>query len=513
MHKWGAALMVWLILALGAARAGYLTDCQYFYQVGDLASASGACRLATIYDPSSLRAWQLVTRVLIAAKRFGQARRSLARLKSLDPQGSAPALLGARLDLAEGQPELALATLARLHSSPSKWWWSAQAWLQLAQTGQAVRALERELAADPASVRGRLLLARLLLPTQPSRSLSLLGAIQDPSAAALSQIGITEWALGRSGAVHTLESAIQNPAALSGSQYRQALGVLTLAYFGTGQFQNGNLALGQLASNEDLTNQLLHGLFPVLLLLLALLVLHLLGESRIEPLATPEALVGPQPWGVLASYRQLLLALLLALIVSSAVGSAVYGNLLALWTPVQSELIRPIFLITWTLAALALLWPDVQRRGWKTWEMLVNTPRDLPAAALLGLAWAALSLGYAYLTRSWAAPWGGTVLPLQRPGLALLLTALVLPLSELYFRSYALFPLQKRYGPSTAVAILALLYALVLGIPLPLLLVESLLLSWLARWENSTATSLVARWGLYLGLFLAALIFPATRLW
>jgi membrane protease YdiL (CAAX protease family) len=86
--------------------------------------------------------------------------------------------------------------------------------------------------------------------------------------------------------------------------------------------------------------------------------------------------------------------------------------------------------------------------------------------------------------------------------------AILLPLSELYFRAFVMPPLIKRYDRSLAFFIAAALSALSFASPLFLLIAVGLLLSEVFRRTNSGVNPLIAQLVLNFGLIMAVQFVP-----
>lgn len=509
--------------SLGNTTSSYTVQCANFYRAKDYLSARGQCQLAATDNPQDARAWQLLTASALALEDYSTATRALTQAQSLAGSQDETRLLEAELNLAQNSFEAALSVSDSVRqNSQRKLMVRAKALDALERKAEAIEAYRLVLSYFPTDDAARVALAQRLLEQQPDEALIVLERGTGQSADLLAQQGYTEWAKGEGQkAILTLEKSLdlaaQNPRTLSPEQRVRALTALSMAYYGAGEFGEGNLVLQQLGENYNLLGHLLEFFIPFLLPLLLLLLLHLFGESRIEPLTTLEFDEGQRPWTVSSVYRILLVSLLGGLVMSMVYGSALYSNLLALWTPLQRNEALPIFYFTFAMLVFALTWQSLRSQGWKPNTLLFAPylPQNLSLGILTGIAWAFVSVLYANLTRSLPQPWNGYFLPLELPSFWLIFALLALPLTEPFWRAYAFTPLEKRYERPIAVGILVCLYGLIFGVPLPLMLLEGALLMGLTLYKrnNSSTPAMAMRFTLYISLGVVAFLLPAVRVW
>ena len=509
--------------SLGNTTSSYTVQCANFYRAKDYLSARGQCQLAATDNPQDARAWQLLTASALALEDYSTATRALTQAQSLAGSQDETRLLEAELNLAQNSFEAALSVSDSVRqNSQRKLMVRAKALDALERKAEAIEAYRLVLSYFPTDDVARVALAQRLLEQQPDEALIVLERGTGQSADLLAQQGYTEWAKGEGQkAILTLEKSLdlaaQNPRTLSPEQRVRALTALSMAYYGAGEFGEGSLVLQQLGENYNLLGHLLEFFIPFLLPLLLLLLLHLFGESRIEPLSTLEFDEGQRPWTVSSVYRILLVSLLGGLVMSMVYGSALYSNLLALWTPLQRNEALPIFYFTFAMLVFALTWQSLRSQGWKPNTLLFAPylPQNLSLGILTGIAWAFVSVLYANLTRSLPQPWNGYFLPLELPSFWLIFALLALPLTEPFWRAYAFTPLEKRYERPIAVGILVCLYGLIFGVPLPLMLLEGALLMGLTLYKrnNSSTPAMAMRFTLYISLGVVAFLLPAVRVW
>jgi len=301
------------------------------------------------------------------------------------------------------------------------------------------------------------------------------------------------------GAVNYLDAAAGARTLRERGELQNDLRDLALVYYGQGDLRSGHLALRTAQRQGNLLANLLSSSLFWLLVLLAVVALQLIAESRIEPTSSVEVIEGPEPWSVGDVYRTLLLGLTGAGLISLGYSYWVYQNPLAIVTPLQSSEVRAIFLITLALLLSLLSVWRVQRNRWDAMEVLIGRPHDIPLGMLIGLG--LLGAALLYLTYAPQVPWlGYFYLDFAQLTPTLIGAVVVLPLLELFFRSFALPPMLHRYGASLAIAISSGLYALVLGSPLVLLLIAGAALSEGFRRSGNGLTPLIAQWVFYLGL-------------
>ena len=93
------------------------------------------------------------------------------------------------------------------------------------------------------------------------------------------------------------------------------------------------------------------------------------------------------------------------------------------------------------------------------------------------------------------------------------LPLLLLPLTELFFRAYAVYPLEKRYGLTLTYMILSLMYALSFGSPVLLLAGGGAILLAITNRLRSSAPAVVSQWVYYATLIVVMLAVPVVRTW
>ncbi|MEN2981383.1 MAG: tetratricopeptide repeat protein [Thermus sp.] len=466
---WGL-LVLWGLSAFAQGAEEYYARCQRLYVQGALESAQATCELALVSDPEHRPSLRLLGRIALERGDLAQARGYLERL------GEDPEALGlrARLLLREGKPGEVLGL--PLPQDPEGRFLRASALEGLGRLEEALA----EATGLPPTPEARLLLARLHLALgHPERALAALGSSREERV----EQGHLLLLLGNPQEAARLLEALLPELAGQPSLQRKALAALVLAYLGQGDLARGQAALAQLAQLENLPGRFLERTWPWFLALLAFLVLVLLGESRIEPLRTLEVVEEPKP-GPGRLYLLVLAALLGAFLVALLLGKALFGNLLALFTPYQQGRVLPTFYLAYGLFLFLGVFLGQRRRlpgllgPWGSW---VEGFWVGPALALALLAYGAL--------RSLL---GLSTLPLD------LLTFLGFAFMEPLFRGLAPLVFRERYG-ETGRPLTALFFAV--AVPGPSLLL--LLLGAGLLWAKERAGSVL---GVALGWVVAGVL-------
>ena len=94
-----------------------------------------------------------------------------------------------------------------------------------------------------------------------------------------------------------------------------------------------------------------------------------------------------------------------------------------------------------------------------------------------------------------------------------LLPILLLPLTEIYFRAFAVFPIEKRYGQITGSVVLVLLFSVTFVMPIILLAVFGAALLYYTNRQKSVVPAIVGQLVFYLALLFMLASFPAVRSW
>lgn len=500
--------------AQGLNAMTFFQQCLRFEAGGDLETARQSCLNALQLNPQLGDAQLALARIEVALGNLAQAE---TRLRALRQEGNAePIVLLADIALRQGRLADAEALLReadqRLQQQYSlavdgkRHFLAGRLAERRGDVSRALRHYQAAIEADVLSIEYRLADARLRLrlgDTDGARHeleafLQLTGERDDPNLLAL--LGRIHWAQSNmTGAVNYLEAAAGARTLRERGELQNDLRDLALVYYGQGDLRSGHLALRTAQRQGNLLANLLSSSLFWLLVLLAVVALQLIAESRIEPTSSVEVTEGPEPWSVGDVYRTLLLGLTGAGLISLGYSYWVYQNPLAIVTPLQSSEVRAIFLIALALLLSLLSVWRVQRNRWDAMEVLIGRPHDIPLGILIGLG--LLGAALLYLTYAPQVPWlGYFYLDFAQLTPTLIGAVVVLPLLELFFRSFALPPMLHRYGASLAIAISSGLYALVLGSPLVLLLIAGAALSEGFRRSGSGLTPLIAQWVFYLGL-------------
>ncbi len=309
-----------------------------------------------------------------------------------------------------------------------------------------------------------------------------------------------KWAQGDLlGAARNLEAAVAMRSARDSAQLADDLRALTLVYYGQGDFQSGGIALRSAVRRGNLLGDLLAQSLPWLLLLLLLLALHLVGESRVEATTGLELVEDPEPWTVGHVYLNLAAALLIASAAAIGYGAWAYGNYLALVTPLQSAEARALFLAVLSLALVTLALLRVKSNGWQPAQALLGSSSGTGLGLLSGLGLFALTVAVFVYAPDW--PYlRGFYLDVSRLSPLIVAALVIVPLSELYFRAFAIPAFARRYHERLAVPMAAALFALVLGVPVVLLFAIGLVLGEVFRRTRSGLSPVLAQFVVHMGL-------------
>ncbi len=498
-----------------------LAQCAKFFAQGDLETAVNSCDLALAANPRFASALRLKTRVLLAQQKTFEARDALDQAVALEPDALENTVLDAELAAAKKQTGKAAQLTDELlsRSLPQQFevrvlGLSASAAIANRQFDVAVKRLQRWLSLQPSNVDVRRRLSNALLNTDPKKALQVLRQAPDSSALLQSELGRVRWITGDlQGAVQTLEKAVRNPKAFANlpNDYGRALGALAFSYYGLGQFDEGARVMALIPGQPNVLSLAIRKVLPWLLGLLLLLGVHLVAESRIEPLSVIEYQDGPRPWTVGNSYAILLGSVAVAFVFMVAYSRLGLGNWLAVLTPVQSAGARDVFLGVLGLAlAAATVW-QLRRLGWNWREQLPMRfdGSSILDGALFGLVLAALVVGFQWATQRFGFA-QGFYLDFVQPRNTLVLPLVTLPLTEIFFRAFNFPAFDKRYGDVGQI-MLVLQFALVFATPLVLLILLGYGLYRLYDRNHNIAPLMVAWWVGYAALLVLSVFVPLVR--
>jgi hypothetical protein len=522
-------LRCWLAwLLVGGATAGLaasqLETCRKFYEQGNFLSAEGSCNQELAGNPQNAAAWRLLARSQLAqgSLKTGTARSSLDNARKYDLSDPENDLIAAEIAFGESSYGSAIGLAQAATSNKSlrvrAYQVIANSYLAQGEEDTAMAALESLLLIAPGASAERVKLANLLQPRDPNRVIQLIKQAPTLTAGLEAELGRAQWIAGRlPEAIKTLQAVTVKVPELTDAEYTRSLGALAYAYAGQGQIEAAQkVVFQQLSRRTNTIETVLNAMLPWALALVLLLGLHLVGESRIEPLSTIDFQEGPSPWTVSNVYSILISATVVAFLAALLGGYLFKGNFLALFTPVQRDLARAIFysVLGLVLAVNSIL--AARRLGWKPMEQLLAKPqgKDSAAEALaVGVALIAATLGYQYLTLSIPAihQYHLSFNFLSSP--LVVVPVLLLPLAEVFFRAFAVVPMEKRYGRGIGYSILVLLYAIAIAAPLPLLLVVAALLLFISDRAKSAQGALIAQYICYIGLFVAYQVVSNVKLW
>ena len=480
------------------------------------------CNTAVQFNPESAEYQRLYARVLLSNGKPDAAEGALnsARSRDANPEND---IIASEIALVRNDLQAALDASNAALNTPNLPRFETIRALRVSGTvlakqsydEDAIRAFERALTLDDRDIKLRRAAADLYLKRDPNKAVQTLQGAPLRTAPVLADLGRAQWVAGDlTAAIATLESITGKAQSFSSERetYQRALGALTYAYYGQGRFNEGGRVMSLMDNQGNLFALFISRSLPWLLGAMLLLVLHLIGESRIEPLSTIEIQDGPRPWTVGVAYLWLLLAALVGAVAALVAGNVIYGNYLAILTPFQSAQIKDIYFIFFAVTLVGLSFQTAISNGWNARQQLLGTAQrelvlDGPAVGLVMLAIALLyQYGAQFLNVK------GFYLDLSTWRTTLAVVIIALPLTEVYFRAFALYPMEKRYGQGIAYAILSVIYALALTSPIPLLIGIAVGLLYFTNRASGTLPAIVAQWVFHIGLLLTLLI-PLVRTW
>ncbi len=504
----------------------YYQQCLRFEAGGDLETARQSCLNALQVKADFPDAQLALARIEVKLGMLDDAEQRLQRVRGNDDRAEIPALLAeiaVRDDrFAEAEGYLSDAE-ARLSGQPNRELSGQVAYIRgrLAQHqgryDDALAAYGKAIDADGLNVDYRLADARLRFDLgDPAGARDRLRSYMDLSgdthdAEVRSLLGRSLWSMSDlGGAAGELETALALRTSRDTDQQAADLRSLALIYYAQGDTQSGNLALREAASRGNVTSFLFSNALLWLFLLLLLVAVHLVGESRIANATTLEVVEGPQPWTVGQLYGVLFASVLIGLLAALVYGVAVYNNVLAFVTPLQQSDARAVFLLVFTLCSLLLVWRRVGANGFDATERLLGSGDQALAGFGLGVLFLAATLAYlAFVPENRV--FGPFYLNLSRLTVPIVVAMVLLPLTELYFRAFMIPALSRRYDGTIAVLSSAGVYALVLVTPVLLLGVFGLVLAAVFRRRANGITVLLAQIVLNVGLVLAVAFVPWAR--
>ncbi len=329
---------------------------------------------------------------------------------------------------------------------------------------------------------------------------------RDPDILAL--IGRIKWAQGNLKEASTyLEKAVTMRGSSDTKLQSEDLATLAYIYYGQGNTRAGNLTLKDASRYNSPFLKLVVNKLIWLALLILTLGIHLWGESKIVSKTSLEYVEKPEPWTMQNFYSILFSSIVIAFIAMMAFSFFRYHNLLAILTPIQLVDTRAVFFIIFSLVTLALMIKRLQKNSWDISDVLIQSADKAPQGIIWGIVLLIITLAYLIYSPQYL----GTenfYLNLTHLTPLLIAAAILLPINELFFRTFAITALKKRYGTKTAIIIASLVFALFLGNPLALVVLIGLILSIAYNKTNVGLIPTIALLTLHLGLILAVAFVP-----
>ncbi len=495
---------------------------RFFLTLQDPITAESYCNTAVQYAPQNSDYLRLFSRVLLALGKFDEADRRLSEARAQGAVNPEFDTIEAEIALAKNDTTRAIDAASRVSNARADVQVRAlkaggQALNRQSRFHESIDFFQKAVVIAPNDIQARRALANLYLSTDPSRAVAVLNdtpGVKPPPL--LADLGRAQWIAGDlNNAISNLEPLLLRPEAFARERetYQKALGALSYSYFGQGRFTEGQRTLEQLEGQNNWFAVFISKMLPWLLALVLLLVLHLIGESRIEPLSTIEIQDGPRPWTVGTAYTWLFTSVIAGGVAALVTGNVLYGNYLAIMTPFQANVARDAFLVVMSLVLLLLSVQSAKAGGWRVRDVLFgqSSQESIAEGVALGLLLVGLTVLYQFGTRYLGITQYFTDVTDLR--ISMLAVILILPLSEVFFRAFALFPLEKRYGTIIAACITALIFSLTLGAPLVLLFINGIALVFIADRAKSVTPAIAAHMVYLIGVFAAAALIPMVRNW
>jgi len=517
---------LWSAEAQGFDADRYLRQCLRFEAGGDYSSALEACRNAMQVDDQRSDVQLALARIEVTLGDDATAETRLLRLIRTEPSVEASLLLAQigidarRFADAEGRLARARDQLAGAPDQSLKARYDFLRGRLLEGQGRVRDALDAYAAAvseDGLEPRYRLAAAELRFQLGDAAAAraelesyqQLAGDVRDPRIRSL--LGRSYWAEGElDKAAGEFETALALWSNLDVSEQARDLRTLGLVYLGQGDVARGSLALREAGRRGNQVALLGGNTLLWLILVLGLLIVHLLAESRIESSNSLEVIEGPQPWTVGSVYRIVIVAGLAGLVAAVLTGLVLYGNLLSVVTPQQATETRAVAGSVFALIATLLTMRAIRDKGWTLAPRLLGPLDTWVSGVGIGIGLVIVTLAYlAFRPDSVFLP--GLWLDLSYVTPIVLIAAVVLPMSEFTFRPFAYDALEYRYGPTSALLISGAVSTLAFATPVVLLLPFGVLLAELYRRSRSGVLVLSVQLTLHVGLVVAVLVSPWAR--
>lgn len=527
-----AALLTAVALGTGVANAQTFDENRYFQQClrfeagGDLETAQEACLNALQVRPNFPEAELALARIEIGLGQPASAEQRLRRVRNTINTAE-PLVLLAEAALASGRPgdaeaflQEALSRLAQQGNVELQGRVNFLAGRIMESQGRYGAALDdyaAAIAADALNVDYRLADAELRLrlhdPASAARQLSSYMALtgDDRNADVRSLLGRALWSQGQlAAAADNFAAAHHLRGARDLSAQAHDLRALALLYYAEGDLSAGGLRWRESLKRENFSGFLAGNTLLWLLLLLFLVGVHLVGESRIAASSSLEVVEGAQPWSVGQVYATLFASMLIALLVTVIYGLIRYENPVALLATGTSGEAAALFMLVTAVMLALLSWRRVQANGFDALEILLGDSRYLANGIGWGLLFLVVTIAYLHYL-PFGGAFGGWYLDYLQATPLVVAAALLVPLSELYFRPFLMTTFVRRYDNLIATATSGVLYSLVFGTPIILLLPFGLILADSYRRRRSGWEPLAAMLTLHLGLLLATVMLPWVR--
>lgn len=504
----------------------YYQQCLKFEAAGDYLTAQQSCINALEVDGTLLDASLALARIEVHLGRLGPAE---TRLKSLERQVNNPeiGLLLASIMLTTERNADAQAYLSKseriLSNNPNQQLEARLEYLKgqvaehVGNFREALANYQNAIVLDSVTSTYPLAKAQLLFhlgEAQDSQNeifayQQLTGDTRNPEL--LSLLANTYWSQSRlADASSNFEAAISQRNSRDGQRQSKDLLSLAFTYYAQGNSEAGNLAFRDALRQGISVLDLLSGVIPWAILLVLGVGVHLWGESQILGKDGLEAIEHPEMWRIGQLYTVFLFALVTGLIVALIFSLIRYNNYLAFITPLQNTEVHAVFLICFALIVTGMSIWRAQKNGWDPVEKLLGSGQALGTGLLAGIVLLAACIAYLkYLPDSgW---FGEFYLSIYRLTPLLIAAVILLPFSQLFFSSFVIPSLERRYNSTLAVIISATLFSLVLVQPLLFLLAAGIITGEIFRRTQAGINTVAMHLILNIGLLIGVSFFPFIK--
>lgn len=513
-----------LVHAQGITPEQYVADCRAYVNDGNAIAARGACEGALQLDATFDEAGRLLAQLDINAGNNAAARTRLEAMQRERPHSDTLVIL-ASIAALEQQPTALEQYLTRIQQLPPPTDELAVPFLEVQLhllRGEYTDAIHdvlhdlstSETASDEIILTELTFLLRMREFTSTTEHFAYLPKPTAPLAAAEFELLAARltWATGNLAAAQAhYEAAFEAQGATVQHEAYTTEHEYALVLLGQGDLADGYrawLSADSRAHGQWWMHPFVVSWITVILLIIALTIV---AESNIPQTFGRYAPANRQAlWSAGGSLAIIGAGTLLASMGVLATSAVFFGSWFALFAPPNILLLRMLY-VTYVLLATGLIAFGLLQQYTKSALHELRGPK----IHWLGVFWGGVVVaGLTCAWEAWAVPrFGFADVPFEMfaPLPVIVLFAAALVIGELFFRGFLVPTFQLRYPTVTAVALAALLYGFVLGVPVALVTLISAFLSWLYTKNRSGLTLAFAMtFGLCL-LFFITTIMPQLR--